>query len=80
MGDGCVAMYVALVVALAVWVGVFVYLWMLERKVHALRGRLERFVVDEGGDGLMSSTGADAGLGMGAAEPVATLERRADEG
>jgi CcmD family protein len=37
-----VATYVALAVALAVWVGIFVYLWRLDAQANDLRRRLEQ--------------------------------------
>jgi CcmD family protein len=37
-----VAIYVALLVALAVWVGLFVYLWRLDVQARDLRRRLEQ--------------------------------------
>jgi CcmD family protein len=36
-----VAIYVALAVALAVWLGIVVYLWRLDAQVRELRRRLE---------------------------------------
>lgn len=37
-----VAIYVALAVALSVWLGIFVYLWRLDAQARDLRRRLER--------------------------------------
>ncbi len=37
-----VAIYVALAVALAVWGGVFLYLWRIDRMAQALKQELER--------------------------------------
>jgi CcmD family protein len=37
-----VATYVALAVALAVWVGIFVYLWRLDAQANDLRRRLDQ--------------------------------------
>jgi CcmD family protein len=37
-----VAIYVALGVALAVWVGIFVYLWRLDAQAQELRRKLDR--------------------------------------
>jgi CcmD family protein len=37
-----VAIYVALGVALAVWLGIFAFLWRLDRRVRELHQRLER--------------------------------------
>jgi len=37
-----VAIYVALAVALAVWLGIFAFLWRLDRQVRELRRRLEQ--------------------------------------
>jgi CcmD family protein len=37
-----VATYVALAVALAVWVGIFVYLWRLDAQASDLRRRLDQ--------------------------------------
>lgn len=43
-----VAVYVALAVALSVWIGLFVYLWRLDGQARELRRRLERQPVEEG--------------------------------
>lgn len=37
-----VAIYVALAVALSVWIGIFVYLWRLDAQSRELRRRLEQ--------------------------------------
>jgi CcmD family protein len=37
------AMYVALAVALAVWVGIFIYLWRLDGQASELRRQLEQY-------------------------------------
>jgi CcmD family protein len=37
-----VGIYVALVVALVVWLGVFTFLWRLDRQTRELRRRLEQ--------------------------------------
>jgi CcmD family protein len=37
-----VAIYVALAVALAVWIGIFAFLWRLDRQVRELRRRLDQ--------------------------------------
>lgn len=39
--DAGVAIYVALAVALAVWVGIFAYLWRLDAQARDLRRRLD---------------------------------------
>ena len=35
------AIYVALIVALSVWIGIFVYLWRLDAQARELRRKLE---------------------------------------
>jgi CcmD family protein len=40
--DSGVAIYVALAVALAVWLGIFAFLWRLDRQVRELRRKLEQ--------------------------------------
>ncbi len=75
---GDVAMYVSLAVSLAVWVGIFVFLWIVERKVQDLRRRVERLT--EQRNSLVPSTGSSGNrLPEHAPEPVATLERRTQE-
>ncbi|MEI8165602.1 MAG: hypothetical protein WCG26_04465 [Chloroflexales bacterium] len=37
-----VAMYIALAVALAVWIGLFIYLWRIDGVARALKQALER--------------------------------------
>lgn len=37
-----VAIYVAMVVTLSVWVGIFIYLWRIDGQARALRRELER--------------------------------------
>jgi len=37
-----IAIYVAMAVALSVWIGVFVYLWRIDAQARALRKQLER--------------------------------------
>jgi CcmD family protein len=37
-----VAIYVAMAVALSVWIGIFVYLWRIDAQARALRQELER--------------------------------------
>ena len=39
--DAGVAIYVALAVALAVWIGIFAYLWRLDGQARELRRRLD---------------------------------------
>ena len=39
--DAGVAIYVALAVALSVWIGIFVYLWRLDAQARELRRRLD---------------------------------------
>lgn len=39
--DVSIAMYVALIVALAVWFGIFFYLWRLDAQARQLRHRIE---------------------------------------
>jgi CcmD family protein len=40
--DSGLAIYVSLAVALAVWVGIFAYLWRLDRHLRELRRKLDR--------------------------------------
>ena len=40
--DPAVAMYLALAVALAVWIGIFAFLWRLDRQARELRRRLDQ--------------------------------------
>lgn len=42
-----VAIYVAMAVALAVWIGIFVYLWRIDAHARELRRRLERLPTPE---------------------------------
>ena len=37
-----VAIYVAMAVALSVWIGIFVYLWRIDAQAQALKHELER--------------------------------------
>lgn len=37
-----VAIYVAMAVALSVWIGIFVYLWRIDSQARALKQALER--------------------------------------
>ena len=37
-----VGIYVSLAVALVVWIGIFAFLWRLDRQAHDLRQRLEQ--------------------------------------
>lgn len=37
-----VAIYVAMAVALSVWIGIFAYLWRIDSQAQALRKELER--------------------------------------
>jgi CcmD family protein len=39
--DSGLAIYVSLAVALAVWVGIFAYLWRLDRHLRELRRKLD---------------------------------------
>jgi hypothetical protein len=39
--DPGVAIYIALAAALACWIGVFIFLWRIDRATHELRRRLE---------------------------------------
>lgn len=41
-GEANVAMYVATAVALAVWIGIFVYLWRIDAQARELRRRLDQ--------------------------------------
>ncbi len=41
MSDAGVTLYVVLAVALAVWLGIFFYLWRLDALAHELRRRLD---------------------------------------
>ena len=40
--DAGVAIYVAMAVALSVWIGIFVYLWRIDAQARALKAALER--------------------------------------
>jgi CcmD family protein len=40
--DPGVAIYMSLAVALAVWIGIFAFLWRLDRQARELRRRLEQ--------------------------------------
>jgi len=40
--DPTAAIYMALAVALAVWIGIFAFLWRLDRQARELRRRLEQ--------------------------------------
>jgi CcmD family protein len=40
--DPAVAIYMSLAVALAVWIGIFAFLWRLDRQARELRRRLEQ--------------------------------------
>lgn len=40
--DSGIAIYVALAVALAVWVGIFAFLWRLDRQLRELQRKLEQ--------------------------------------
>jgi CcmD family protein len=40
--DQGVAIYLSLAVALAVWIGIFAFLWRLDRQARELRRRLEQ--------------------------------------
>lgn len=42
MNEPAIAIYVAMAVALAVWAGLFVYLWRLDALARDLRHRVER--------------------------------------
>jgi CcmD family protein len=42
MLDAGVAIYVAMAVALSVWIGIFVYLWRIDSQARALKKELER--------------------------------------
>jgi CcmD family protein len=39
--DAGIAIYVAMAVALSVWIGIFVYLWRLDAQARELRRRLD---------------------------------------
>ena len=39
--DPGIAIYAALLVALVVWLGIFTFLWRLDRQAHDLRRRLD---------------------------------------
>lgn len=56
-----VAIYVAMAVALSVWIGIFIYLWRIDAQARALKKELER--------------AEQAGLGEPAAAPRATVTR-----
>jgi CcmD family protein len=40
--DPAVAIYMALAVALAVWIGIFAFLWRIDRATRELRRRLDQ--------------------------------------
>jgi CcmD family protein len=40
--DAGVAVYVAMAVALSVWIGIFVYLWRIDSQARELRREVER--------------------------------------
>jgi CcmD family protein len=40
--DAGFAIYAALAVALVVWIGIFIFLWRLDRQTRELRRRLEQ--------------------------------------
>lgn len=40
--DPAIAIYAALAVALLVWLGVFLFLWRIDRQAQELRHRLDR--------------------------------------
>jgi CcmD family protein len=40
--DAGVAVYVAMAVALSVWIGIFIYLWRIDAQARALRDELRR--------------------------------------
>lgn len=40
--DAGIAIYVAMAVALSVWIGIFVYLWRIDAQARALREQLRR--------------------------------------
>jgi CcmD family protein len=42
LNDSGVAIYVSLAVALAVWIGIFSFLWRLDRQLRELRRKLEQ--------------------------------------
>lgn len=42
-----VAIYVAMAVALSVWIGIFVYLWRIDAQARALKKQLDREQRDE---------------------------------
>ena len=39
--DPAIAIYAALAVALMVWIGIFAFLWRVDRQVRELRGKLD---------------------------------------
>lgn len=41
------AIYVAMAVALAVWIGIFVYLWRIDAQARELRRKLDRLPTGE---------------------------------
>jgi CcmD family protein len=43
-----VAIYVAMAVALSVWIGIFVYLWRIDAQARMLRRELERERAERG--------------------------------
>lgn len=42
MTEAGIAMYVAMAVALSVWVGIFVYLWRIDAQARTLRQKLDQ--------------------------------------
>lgn len=42
LNDSGLAIYMSLAVALVVWIGIFVFLWRLDRQARELRRRLEQ--------------------------------------
>jgi CcmD family protein len=42
LNDSGVAIYVSLAVALVVWVGIFTFLWRLDRQARELRRKIEQ--------------------------------------
>jgi hypothetical protein len=43
-----IAIYVAMIVTLSVWIGIFIYLWRIDSQARALRRALEREYEREG--------------------------------
>lgn len=41
------ALYVAMAVALAVWIGIFVYLWRIDAQARELRRKLDRLPIPD---------------------------------